>query len=251
MIELWTSGPDLYRACLAVISVSALVTLPLLFIISAPYGRHQRPGWGPTVSARSGWVLMETPALLSFLAVALGAAPAHPVAATLAAFFMLHYAYRGVIFPRRLHPNAKPKPLLTVTLGALFNCVNGACNAFDLSRFIAPHPAWIGAGLLLFALGAVLTHHSDAVLLGLRQPGETGYKIPQAGLHKWVAAPNYLGELLQWTGFAIAAATPAAWVFVGFSFANLAPRARSHQHWYRQKFTDYPPERRALIPFIW
>jgi hypothetical protein len=251
LIALWQSGPELYRATLALVSGVALITLPLLFFISAPYGRHQRPGWGPTLSARRGWTLMEAPALIAFAVIAAAAAPAHGGAAILAALFLLHYTYRALLFPRRLHRSAQPKPLLTVTLGALFNSANGACIAFDLSRSIAPQPAWYAAGIILFAFGAGLTHHADSVLLALRQPGETGYKVPQAGLHRLVAAPNYLGELLQWTGFAIAAATPAAWVFVFFTVANLAPRARSHLLWYRQRFADYPPQRRALIPFIW
>ena len=38
--------------------------------------------------------------------------------------------------------------------------------------------------------------------------------------------------------------------FFAWTVANLAPRAFSIHKWYRGKFDDYPPERKALIPFI-
>ena len=43
----------------------------------------------------------------------------------------------------------------------------------------------------------------------------------------------------------------AGLAFAVYTFANLAPRAIDHHTWYRQRFSDYPPERRALIPYLW
>jgi 3-oxo-5-alpha-steroid 4-dehydrogenase 1 len=49
------------------------------------------------------------------------------------------------------------------------------------------------------------THtQSDAILRNLRKPGETDYKIPKGGAFKFVSGANFLGEILEWTGFAIA-----------------------------------------------
>ena len=45
----------------------ALVTLWTLTRISAPYGRHARDGWGPKVSARMGWFVMEIVSPMAFL----------------------------------------------------------------------------------------------------------------------------------------------------------------------------------------
>jgi hypothetical protein len=39
----------------------AIFTFASLLFVTAPYGRHARSGWGPTVSAKLGWVLMECP----------------------------------------------------------------------------------------------------------------------------------------------------------------------------------------------
>jgi 3-oxo-5-alpha-steroid 4-dehydrogenase 1 len=34
------------------------------------------------------------------------------------------------------------------------------------------------------------------------------------------------------------------------TIANLVPRAFQTHRWYREKFPDYPSERRVLIPFL-
>ena len=46
-----------------------LLTFIVLLFITAPYGRHTRPGWGPTIGNRTGWLLMEAPAALVFAAM--------------------------------------------------------------------------------------------------------------------------------------------------------------------------------------
>jgi hypothetical protein len=38
---------------------------------------------------------------------------------------------------------------------------------------------------------------------------------------------------------------------VAITLANLVPRAIATHRWYRATFEDYPPERRALVPFVW
>ena len=40
-----------------------IITFIILLIISAPYGRHSRSGWGLTIPKRLGWIVMESPAL--------------------------------------------------------------------------------------------------------------------------------------------------------------------------------------------
>ena len=75
--------------------------------------------------------------------------------------------------------------------------------------------------------------------------------MPFGGGFAYVSAPNYLGEIVEWVGFALAAGTLAAWAFALFTFANLAPRALANHRWYRARFAEYPPDRRALIPFLW
>jgi hypothetical protein len=37
-----------------------------------------------------------------------------------------------------------------------------------------------------------------------RRPGETGYKIPHGGLFRLVTGANFLGEIIEWGGWALA-----------------------------------------------
>jgi hypothetical protein len=108
---------------------------------------------------------------------------------------------------------------------------------------------WLGAGA--WALGWAVNLHSDALLRGLRRPGETGYRIPVGGAFKYVSAANYFGEIVEWAGFALAARSLPAAAFAAFTFANLGPRGAAHHAWYIQRFKDYPRRRRAVLPFLW
>jgi len=88
-------------------------------------------------------------------------------------------------------------------------------------------------------------------LRGLRQPGESGYKISNDRLFRWVSSPNYLGEITIWVGWAIATWSWPGLTFAFWTIANLLPRARANHAWYKATFPDYPPERKALVPGLW
>ena len=42
----------------------------------------------------------------------------------------------------------------------------------------------------------------------------------------------------------------AGLAFAVFTVANLLPRALATHRWYRAQFPDYPPQRRAVVPFL-
>lgn len=236
--------------------VFAAGTAVALLFISAPYGRHVRAGWGPTIPARLGWVLMESPAVLWFGFVYLqGQYRAEPLPLLLLGAWMFHYVYRTFVFPFRLRIAGKRKPLLIVALALVFNTLNATINAAWISD-LGPYAGAALAdprvlvGMAVFAAGWALNQHSDQVLLNLRKPGETGYKIPYGGGYRYVTCPNYLGEIVQWCGWALAAGSLAGLAFAVYTAANLVPRAITHHKWYREKFPDYPAERKAILPFV-
>ena len=239
----------------AMLALSA-VTFVALFVITAPYGRHTRAGWGPTIPSTFGWVLMEAPASLGFAAFYLAGehrAEAAPLA--LLAMWQLHYVNRAFVYPFRRRGGDKPMPLAVALMGFAFNIANTYLNARFVSHFAHYSAGWLTsprvlAGVALFLVGFAINQHADEVLRTLRAPGERGYKIPHGGLYRFVSAPNYFGELVEWSGFAIAAWSPAALVFVVWTAANLAPRAWANHRWYRRTFADYPTGRRALVPFL-
>lgn len=250
----------LYPWLLAGMAAVAACAFIALFFVSAAYGRHAREGWGPTVRARLGWILMEAPSPLIFGALWWTGDPERRFSAPSLAFlalWMLHYVHRAFIYPFRVRAGRPNMPLAIAALGATFNLFNAYLNArwlFTLGP--AREPSWLLdprflVGLALFAAGYFINQQSDHILLNLRKPGETGYRVPHGGLYRFVSCPNYLGELIEWSGFALLTWSPGALLFVVWTAANLVPRARTHHAWYKERFPDYPPERRAILPGLY
>lgn len=234
----------------------AVVAMVVLFFVDAPYGRRSRAGWGPGIPNRLAWFLMEAVVLVAFSAT-LGARGWSLTAPTwvMAGLFTLHYVNRALIYPWRTRTKGKTMPLATMLLSMGFNSVNGFFLGSELARANRPD-AWLTdprfiVGVVVFVAGMVLNWHSDNILLHLRAPGETVYKIPRGGAFRWVTSPNLLGEIVEWLGFALLTWTLAGFTFFAWTCANLIPRARANQRWYHENFADYPPERKTLIPGLW
>ncbi|RLB52503.1 MAG: 3-oxo-5-alpha-steroid 4-dehydrogenase [Deltaproteobacteria bacterium] len=235
----------------------AAVTFVLLLFVRAPYGRYARRGWGPILGKKMGWVIMELPSALGMpLLFLLGNRQDNAPALVFLALWEIHYLHRTFVFPLGLRGSGGGHALATVVMAIFFNSVNVYLNGRWLF-FLGPRlePAWLAdprflLGGFLFAAGFAICKHSDAILRALRSPGESGYKIPRGGLFRWVTCPNYLGEIIEWCGWALLTWSLAGLSFAAWTVANLAPRARQHHRWYRQEFPDYPRERRALLPFI-
>ena len=241
---------------LAVIA-SGVLTFIALFVITAPYGRHYGgEGWGPKIPSRWGWVVMEMPSVVVFAAIFFqGDHALELVPLVLLGLWQWHYVHRTFIFPFRMRIAGKTMPLFVVALAILFNCTNSTLNARWISHLGTYDVGWLTdprflIGALVFLVGFAINFHSDHILINLRKPGETGYKIPHGGAYRYVSSPNYLGELLEWTGFAIASWSLAGLAFALYTAANLVPRALSNHRWYKENFPDYPGDRRVLVPFV-
>ena len=242
--------------CYAVMATGAIVFVSLFFV-TAPYGRHARRGWGPTLSNRLGWTIMESPAAIAFAVVyALGRHAGEAVPLALGALWLAHYLHRAFIFPFRMKSAAKPMPLSVAAMAIVFNVINAYLNARWISHLGSYSTSWFTdprflVGSAAFFAGMAINIQSDNILFSLRRPGESGYKIPSGGAYKLVSAPNYLGELIEWAAWAVASWSLAGLSFFVFTFANLVPRALANHRWYRETFAEYPKERRAVIPWLW
>lgn len=236
---------------------AALATAAILLNVAAPYGRHARAGWGPAIPAALGWVVMECPSpILMVVFFLTGGRTGDPAARVFLALWVGHYLYRSFLFPLLGRGRKAAMPVSIVASAIAFNAVNATLNGRWL---FATGPergaAWLRdprflAGLSLFAAGFAIHVWADAALRRLRAPGATGYAVPRGGLYEFVSCPNYLGEIVEWAGFAL-----LTWSLPGLSFAvwtaaNLGPRALAHHRWYRSTFPDYPENRRALLPGV-
>ena len=233
----------------------AVVTFIGLCFVVAPYGRHGRGGWGPTVPARVGWLIMESPASLLFLLFYLfGEHRAELVPLVFLLLWQVHYVQRAFVYPLLMRGGGR-MPVSVMGMAIAFNVLNTWVNARWISEYGTYPTSWLAdprfiIGLVVFVAGFALNLGSDRILRRLRGSGATGYRIPFGGGYRFVSSPNYLGEIVEWTGWAIATWSLAGFSFALYTFANLAPRAMANHRWYQETFDDYPPDRKALIPFV-
>lgn len=235
---------------------AVLVFIALLFI-TVPYGRYTNTTWGPLIDNKIGWFLMEFCVLVAlFYFIYTGSNTITLVNGIIISFFTFHYFNRSIIFPLRIKTNGKKMPVTIMLMSITFNSINGFLIGYFLGELKMYDTSWLLTpqfiiGTTLFFTGMFINWHSDSILINLRKPGETGYKIPQKGLFKWVSCPNLFGEILEWFGFAVLTWSLPGLAFFVWTFANLAPRAIAHHKWYLKTFADYPKNRKIIFPGIW
>ena len=261
----WYTGDRTYDTILTLAyGLVVLVFIGAAFMKS-PYGRFASDRWGMSLNPRLGWFLMELPATLSFVFFYFqGRNRFEIVPLFFLAVWLIHYGNRGFVFPHliRTPKGATASFSITIVLmGWLVTTLHGYLNAWFISD-LGTHftldwfadPRFI-VGITMYYASFVLNIHSDAIIRNLRsveeiERGEKVYRIPKGGLFRFVTNPSYLTEITAFTGFAIATWSLGATFIMLITIANLVPRAFQTHRWYRERFPDYPPERRALIPFI-
>ena len=241
--------------------VLAVVVFASLYFVTAGYGLFRTKRWGWSINNKLAWVLMELPVFFVMFAIwSLSPLKWHLPQLALFGLFELHYFQRSLIFPFLLKGQSK-MPVVIMLMGILFNVINGVIQGGGLYWF--PNPdfeqgvayllRWNAmAGILLFLIGMAINLHSDHVIRHLRKPGDTQHYLPQKGMYCYVTSANYLGEIMEWTGFAIAAGTLAAWVFPIWTAANLVPRAHAIYNRYKEEFGEEAlGKRKRIIPFVY
>lgn len=212
--------------------------------------------WLGSINKKAGWMIMETPILISVIYFHLASIDLFNISTLMVFFFIIHYINRALIYPQRIKTSGKRMPVSSMFYSMVFYSINGYLIGYYFGAFKAYPVEWLWDprflfGLLLFVSGFFINVQSDNILIHLRKPGETDYKIPQGGFFRWVSCPNYFGEIIEWTGFAI-----MTWSLPGLIYAlwvglPLISQALQAHQWYREKFPDdYPKERKAVLPFI-
>lgn len=246
---------------LLAMSLTAVVVFFALYHIDAGYGKFYHHSWGPAINNKTGWMLMETPVFVAMLLLWLfSPRRADPVRFAFLLIFELHYFQRSFIFPLLIKGRSK-MPLSIIAMGIMFNSLNALMQGgwifyispeemYPLSWFADPR---FIAGTLTFAAGMFINLQSDNIIRHLRKPGDNKHYLPKGGMFRYVTSANYLGELMEWIGFAILTWSWSGAVFALWTFANLCPRAaRIYEH-YKTEFGDELDTRRVkrMIPFIY
>lgn len=239
----------------------AVVVFISLYFVTAGYGQFRTRQWGWSINNKVAWMLMEIPVFLVMLAIWwFSPLKWHLPQLALFCLFELHYFQRSLVFPFLLKGKSR-MPVAIMLMGIVFNVINGVIQGGGLYWF--PNPDFEQGvafllrpnamiGILLFFAGMAINLHSDHVIRHLRKPGDTQHYLPEKGLYRYVTSANYLGEIMEWTGFAIAAATPAAWVFPLWTAANLVPRAHAIFNKYKEEFGEEAlGKRKRIVPFVY
>ncbi len=237
-------------------AVIALVAFLALLLIPAPYGRHLRSGWGPRMPSGLNWFIMESPALLVFLAIFVQSLPHAKITWWYCVLWNLHYGYRSLVYPC-LVCGSRSMPVTLTMGGFAYNMVNGFLQSASVCWFgthlhgegLTVDAAMI-AGCVLFFTGFLVHVSADMQLQQLRKSHGPDYHIPHGGLYRLISCPNYFGEVIEWIGWAMLTWSPAGLVFALWTAANLIPRALTSHTWYRNRYADYPRDRKAILPFI-
>ena len=253
--------PEIYHTVLISMTVLAVIVFFALQKIEAAYGMTYSHKWGPSLNNRLGWVLMEAPAFI-LMAVIWFLSPRSGALAPclMASLFELHYFQRSFIFPFLMRGKSR-MPIAITIMGIIFNSINAYMIGgwlFHMAPDDLYTPAWLSSpqfiiGTIIVFSGMCINIHSDHVIRSLRAPGDTRHYIPRKGLYRYVAGANYFGELTEWIGFAILTWSAAGAVFALWTFANLAPRAKSLSAKYTDRFgEEFTSLRlRYIIPFIY
>lgn len=254
-------SPDVfYTVCYIMMGLAVPVFIALQKI-TAGYGIAYTSKWGPTISNRIGWILMEAPVFFAMLALWLcSPRRGEPVQVVMVLFFLFHYFQRSFIFPLLIKGKSR-MPLIIILMGIVFNLVNAYMIGTWLF-YIAPadrYPvSWLYSplfilGTIVFFTGMAINWHSDYIIRHLRKPGDMHHYIPRGGMFRYVTSANYLGEVIEWGGFAILTWSLPGLVFVIWTFANLGPRAKSLHGRYISEFGEeyVNLKRHYIIPFIY
>ncbi|KAJ4903833.1 Steroid 5-alpha-reductase DET2 [Raphanus sativus] len=252
---------NFFRYCLLALIYSGPPTAIALKFLQAPYGKHNRTGWGPTLSPPLAWFLMESPTLwLSLLLFPFGRHFLNPKSLLLFSPYLLHYFHRTIIYPLRLlrssSPSKKGFPISVAAMAFTFNLFNAYIQARYVSHYKNDYEVqWFWwrfiVGSVIFVTGMWINITSDRTLVRLKKEHYGVYVIPRGGLFEFVSCPNYFGEVVEWFGWGV---MTWSWPGIGFflyTCSNLIPRAHASHIWYNDKFrAEYPKTRKAVIPFV-
>ncbi len=260
------TGDPAFDLPLTIAFAIVLVTALSAPFVATPYGRFASARWGPALDPRLGWMLMELPASVTFLATYFrGPHCMDPFPLFFSFVWCCHYLNRGFLMPLFMRVPKGQKStfgLMVIAIGWVVTSLHGYLNAAWVTTY---HPetgwSWLGdprflVGIALYYGGLAANVHADHVLRTLRtkeevERGERVYRIPHGGLFERVTNASYFAELVLWAGMAIFTWSPAGLYILAISAANLVPRAISTHRWYRDRFPDYPSSRKILVPFVW
>lgn len=251
------SDSDMFDKMVWIAFLYTLTVTVSMSLFPAPYGRYSSSKFGFMLPGKLAWIIQESPSCVVpvlLLFTTSSTCWQSPVNKIIFSCYVVHYVQRSLIYPLTTC-GAKPSPFGPFISAVIFCVFNGFMQGHFFLNYNCYEKEWLTypnfiIGMTLFLVGMLINIHSDQLLIGLRKPGEKGYKIPTGGLFDYVTGANFFGEIVEWFGFALATWSSTTLVFAMFSASFLSLRAWHHHKFYLAKFEDYPRSRKVIIPFI-
>lgn len=170
----------------------------------------------------------------------------------------LHFAKRELetLFVHRFSSATMPA-FNILKNGAHYWLLSGLNMAFWIYRSSAPaakesNPYITYAGLTLFAMGEIGNLVDHITLRNLRSAGGTERKIPQGLGFNWVTCPNYMFEIIAWTGIAMVSWSLSIIPFAIIAIGQMGIWAKKKESAYRREFGGkYKRKRYTMLPLVW
>jgi len=245
----------MYNYSIVLILFIAGVVFLLLLYISAPYGKFLRKGWGPSVRSKWAWMIMEAPSPVLMFCFFITSDQKSIPQIIFICLWLSHYTHRTLIYPFTQSGSNKSYPVVLVCMAFIFNCFNGFINGYGVFHLMTYDLSWLKSwqfpiGVLIFLSGFIINKKADQKFRMLRKGNREEYVLPEGWLFNYISCPHYFGEIIEWGGWAITTWSVPGLAFFIFTIANLFPRGMASHNWYKEKFHNYPSDRKAVIPFV-
>ncbi|XP_015516704.1 very-long-chain enoyl-CoA reductase [Neodiprion lecontei] len=185
-------------------------------------------------------------------------AKVEPVVDWAAACWVIHYAKRllETIFVHRFSHGTMP--LRNLFKNCSYYWLFAMYVAYHINHplYTAPDQSVSYIGLAIFAISELGNLSIHLALRNLRPAGTTIRKIPVGtgnpltALFNFVSCPNYTYEFGSWLGFTIMTKCLPAGIFALAGMYQMTMWALGKHRAYKKEFSNYPRNRKAIIPFL-
>ncbi|XP_008191881.1 polyprenol reductase isoform X2 [Tribolium castaneum] len=100
-------------------------------------------------------------------------------------------------------------------------------------------------------------HVATVILANLRKNKkgdvvDQGYRLPEGDWFNYLSSPHSTAEIIMYTALTLLLAKNTSWLYVyAWILSNQIETILLSHWWYLDRFKNFPPQRKALIPFIY
>lgn len=184
--------------------------------------------------------------------------PVQHVVHLAAGCYTFHYAKRilETLFVHRF--SHATMPIMNLFKNCSYYWMFTAYVAYHVNHplYTSPSIVQVYAGLGAFVVSELGNLSIHLALRNLRPPGTKVRRIPVAtgnpytALFNFVSCPNYTYEFLSWVSFTVMTQCLPAALFTFAGMYQMTIWALGKHRNYKKEFSNYPKQRKAILPFL-